>query len=157
MRILVFSDTHMQLEGCIQTIENIIGVDMIIHAGDHMSDAKNLSQIFPDIPVKYVAGNCDISFSENELVTEIEGSRIFITHGHLYNVKNENTYQTLKNKGTELGCDIVVFGHTHIPYNENCGNIILLNPGSAKYTKTYGVIEIENNKLKSAVLDMNLR
>lgn len=157
MRILVFSDTHTQLEGCIKTIENIIGVDMIIHAGDHSNDAQKLSQIFPDIPVKCVRGNCDLSSAPNELVTEVLNKRIFLTHGHLYNAKLESDYKTLKNRGIEQNCDIVVFGHTHIPYNENLGNIILLNPGSAKYTKTYGVIEIENGKLKSAVLDMPTR
>lgn len=155
MRILVFSDTHKSISTCVKTVDNIIGTDMIIHAGDHSSDAEELQKIFPEIPIKYVRGNCDFSLSPTELVVEAEGKKIFITHGHLYNAKTEGDYCSLKKKGEEIGCDLVVFGHTHIPYNEAFGNITLLNPGSAKYTRTFGVIEIENGILKTSVIDFN--
>ena len=52
-----------------------------------------------------------------------------------------------------MGADLVIFGHTHIPYCENNGKIILLNPGSVKMSQTFGVIEIENGKIKAAVCD----
>ncbi len=156
MRILVFSDTHKNISGCIKTIENIIGVDMIIHAGDHASDACELQKIFPDIPIKFVKGNCDFSNSPAELIIDITADKkIFVTHGHLYNAKTESDYYSLKNRGLELGCEMVVFGHTHVPYNENFGEITLLNPGSAKYSQTFGVIEVENGKIKSAVCSLN--
>lgn len=151
MRILVFSDSHKKIDNCIKTIENIIGVDLIIHAGDHSSDAQELARIFPDIPIKYVKGNCDISQAPSELIIEAEDKKIFITHGHNYKVKLEDDYMTLKYRGEELGCDLVVFGHTHVPYNENLGDFCLLNPGSVKYTRTFGVIEVENGKLRTAV------
>ena len=153
MRILVFSDTHCCIEPCIKTINNIIGVDMIIHAGDHDSDAKKLEKLFPTIPIKYVRGNCDFSSSPSGLTVEIEDKKIFVTHGHLYNVKTEYNYSTLKEKGLSMGADLVVFGHTHIPYCENNGKIILLNPGSVKMSQTFGVIEVENGKIKAAVCD----
>ncbi len=153
MRILVFSDTHCSIEPCIKTINNIIGVDMIIHAGDHDSDARALEKLFPRIPIKYVKGNCDMSNSPSELLIEIDGKKIFLTHGHLYKVKYEYNYETIKKKGLSVGADIVVFGHTHIPYCENFGNILLLNPGSTKTSKKFGVIEIENDKIKAAVCD----
>ena len=153
MRILVFSDTHGYIEPCIKTINNIIGVDMIIHAGDYDSDARKLEKNFTQIPIKYVRGNCDFSNSPSQMVIEAEGKKIFLTHGHLHNVKNESNYNTIKEKGIEIGADVVVFGHTHIPYCENTGKILLLNPGSAKMTQTFGVIEIENDKIKAAVCD----
>lgn len=153
MRILVFSDTHGYTEPCIKTINNIIGVDMIIHAGDHDADAQKLEKRFPDIPIKYVRGNCDISTSPSELLIDADDKKIFVTHGHMYNVKYDHNYHTIKEKGLSIGADAVIFGHTHIPYCENFGNILLLNPGSVKSEQKFGVIEIENGKIKAAICD----
>ncbi len=154
IRIIVFSDTHKCIEPCIQAINNIKDIDMIIHAGDHWSDARELESIFPDIPVKYVKGNCDFAMAPIEELVEVRDKKIFITHGHMYNVKQEHErYETIKKRGIELSADIVVFGHTHIPYNENSGKITIINPGSVKYTRNYGIIEIENDRAGTAVLD----
>ncbi len=151
MRILVFSDTHKYIESCIQTITRIIGVDMILHAGDHASDAIELQKIFPDIPIKYVSGNCDFSKGEQELVIEAEGKRIFLTHGHAYAVKYEENYSALRNRSAALNCDCAVFGHTHQSFNDCTKSPILLNPGSIKHSGTFGVIEIEDGTLKTAI------
>lgn len=154
MRILVFSDTHGMIEPCIKTVGRIGAVDMILHAGDVSSDAEDLSYIFPDIPVKYVCGNCEVSHSSHELILDIEGKRIYLTHGHLHNVKYEPDYHTLISKAKSVNADAAVFGHTHRPLCLNLGDLTLLNPGSARYGSTYGVIEIENCRLGSAVLDI---
>ena len=153
MRILVFSDTHKRIDDCIRVIERIKDVDMIIHAGDHASDAKELQKMFLDIPVWYVRGNCDFTYDDEEIIVEAEDKKIMVTHGHLYNVKNDMGYATLKEKAKKLGADIVVFGHTHIPYNENLGDLFVLNPGSVKSGRTFGVIEVENGKIGTAVCD----
>lgn len=153
MRILVFSDSHKNISDCEKIVNNTLGVDMIIHAGDHSSDAAWLKKIFPEIPIKYVNGNCDYISAPYELIIEAENFKIFLTHGHSYHAKSEERYQTLIDKAVSSGCDCVVFGHTHIPYNDASGKITVLNPGSVKYTKTYGVIEIENGKLRTAVCD----
>lgn len=156
IRIIVFSDTHKCIEPCIQVINNIKGVNMIIHAGDHWSDAREIESIFSDIPVKYVKGNCDFAMAPLEELIEIGGKKIFVTHGHMYDVKLEHEhYKTIQKRGLELGADVVVFGHTHIPFNVNLGNISIINPGSVKYTRNYGIIEIENNKIGTAILDCN--
>lgn len=154
MRILVFSDTHGMIDSCISTVSRIGAVDMILHAGDVSSDAEDLSYIFPDIPVRYVCGNCEMSRIQHELIVEAEGKRIYLTHGHLHNVKYEAGYSTLIAKAKAANADIAVFGHTHNPLCHNLGDLILLNPGSARYGSTYGVLEIENGKIGSAVLDM---
>ena len=153
MRILVFSDTHTCIEPCIQTIERIPGVDMVLHAGDHAADAKELQRAFPDIPVRFVKGNCDCSNDPRELVAEAEGKRIFITHGDMYNVKFDHTLDALKKRGKEMSADVIVYGHTHIPYNEKFVDFTVLNPGSIKYGRTYGIIEVENGRIRTAVCD----
>lgn len=126
---------------------------MIVHAGDHSSDAQRLARLFSDIPVNYVLGNCDFADAPKELVFTAEGKKIFLTHGHLYNVKNDPDYSSLLHRAKELGCDCAVFGHTHQGLCDVKNGITLLNPGSIRYGKTFGVIEIEDGKLRAAVCD----
>ncbi len=152
MRILVFSDTHGDIQLCSKIVKTLVGIDMIIHAGDHARDAENLAAAFPEIPVVFVRGNCDLSAAPAERIVEAAGKRIFVTHGHLYNVKNERDYATLAKKVQAEHCDLGIFGHTHMGYDANCGRFSLLNPGSARYMSTYGVVEIEDGRLKTAVL-----
>lgn len=154
MRILVFSDSHKDVRSCIRVTERIIGVDMIIHAGDHASDAAELERKFPDIPVKYVSGNCDFSKAPYELVIEADGKKIFLAHGHCHSVKSEENYTSLRERAAELLCDCAVFGHTHRAFNDCASKPVLLNPGSIKYSGTFGVIEIENGVLKTAVCEV---
>ena len=153
MRILVFSDTHGNIDNCIRVVERIGAVDMILHAGDVSRDAQDLEAIFDNIPVKYVCGNCEISNVPSELLVEVSDKKIYLTHGHMHCVKLESNYKTLTDHAKSLGADVAVFGHTHIPVCDNRGDIILLNPGSCKNTVTYGVIEIENGKIGAAILD----
>lgn len=151
MRILVFSDSHKNISACISVIENIIGVDMILHAGDHASDAAWIQKCFPDIPVKYVAGNCDMAIAPHELIVEAEDKKIYLTHGHLHSVKSQEDYHTLISAAKNKDCDCVVFGHTHCQTCFRSDDLMVLNPGSIKSLGTFGVIEIENGVLKAAV------
>lgn len=153
MRILVFSDSHRDIESCIKVINNIVGVDMVLHAGDHISDAKELCRMFPEIAFEYVPGNCDFSHDDSDVVVEAQGKKIFLTHGHGYSVKYDDTFSELYNKAESLGCDCAVFGHTHQSLCDPRRKVLLLNPGSIK-NGTYGVIEIENGVLKAAICNI---
>jgi len=152
LRILAFSDSHQDINSCISVINRIIGVDMIVHAGDHASDAQRLAGLF-DIPVNFVSGNCDFTDAPKELVFTAGGKKVFLTHGHLYNVKNDLEYSSLLRRAKELGCDCAVFGHTHQSLCDIKDGITLLNPGSIRYGRTFGVIEIEEGRLRAAVCD----
>ena len=151
MRILVFSDSHRDIQSCCDVINRIIGIDMIIHAGDHAEDAESISRLFPDIPIHFVSGNCDFGAAPKELVFTASDKKIFLTHGHLYNVKNDLGFSSLLQHAQTLGCDCAVFGHTHEGLCNINSGITLLNPGSIRYGRTFGVIEIENGKLRAAV------
>lgn len=153
MRILVFSDSHRDIDSCAKVIDNIVGVDMVLHAGDHISDAKELCRRFPHIAFEYVPGNCDFSAEDSDVIVEAGGKKIFLTHGHGYSVKYDETYSELLRKAESLGCDCAVFGHTHISLCDPRKKVLLLNPGSIK-NGTYGVIEIENGVLKAAICNI---
>ena len=154
MRIIVFSDSHKDCKICEDVLKRIIDVDMILHAGDHSEDAKKISKKFPDIPAYFVAGNCDFGEGEKEMIIEAKGKKIFLIHGHLYNVKNDFEYDALYERAKNLGCDCAVFGHTHLGHCDVKRGITLLNPGSIRYGRTFGVIEIENGKLRAAICDV---
>ena len=154
MRILVFSDTHGDISGCAHLLRTIPGVGLVLHAGDYSGDAKKLAALFPALSVEFVRGNCDMDVTDVEKVVEICGKRIFLTHGHLYNVKTDCEYSTLVSKTKTEGYDLAVFGHTHVAYNNNFGQFFLLNPGSIKYGLTYGVVEIEDGRLRTAICSL---
>lgn len=154
MRILVFSDTHGHIDRCIQMINRIKDVDMVIHAGDTSSDAEDIAAIFSELDVRFVCGNCEVSRAPGEIEIDACGKKIFVTHGHYYNVKYEYDYCTLVRHARLKGAELAVFGHTHRPIYDNLGDISILNPGSARYGGTCGIIEIEDGKLRCALLDM---
>ena len=156
MRIIVFSDSHNNISRMEKVLNTIIGVDAVIHCGDGKSDLDEVAINHPDIKFYGVRGNCDGVPAESEIVVNLGDKKIFMTHGHRYSVKSEIEvdYPTIRERGRELEVDAVVFGHTHIPYNHHWGDVVVMNPGSIKYSGTYGVIEIEEGKMKTATLNL---
>lgn len=155
MRILIFSDTHDKIDRCITAINSMPRVDMILHAGDCVSDAEDLSYAYPHIPVHFVKGNNDFYTNvPSELLINADNKRIFITHGHLQRVKFDAEYETLIEQANERSADLAVFGHTHEPYEGFFGNLTLLNPGSIRYGGTYAICDIENEKIKNTICTM---
>ncbi len=152
-RVLIFSDTHGETDRCISVI-NKYRADAIIHAGDYTRDAEDLEAIFDNIPVYYVRGNNDIfSTAPSHMTVVIGGARIYITHGHEQRVKYEASYTTLRRAAENAKPNLVVFGHTHIPYTSYDGGYTLLNPGSIRFSGTYAVAEIENGVVKTSILE----
>lgn len=147
-RILVFSDTHGKTEFCKKIIDNI-PCDAVIHAGDINRDISDLISSYPDIPIWGVQGNNDFSaLYPNSRIEELDGVKIFITHGHGYKVKYESDYRTLAREAKLKGCSVAVFGHTHMAYEGTTYGVKLLNPGSTRFNENYGVIEIDNGEAK---------
>ncbi len=143
-RILVFSDTHGSIGLCKKVIDRV-PCELIIHAGDYVGDARELKRLYKDKEIIYVKGNCDSFFNAPEYeIADIDGVKIYIAHGHRHMVKCEIGYDTITRAAKERGCAVAVFGHTHAEYTGENDGVILLNPGSAKYGGTYGVIEIED-------------
>ena len=155
MKILVFSDSHNDVDTMysITTNEN---PDMILHLGDHIADGLELQNHFRNITIHLVSGNTDRKdcYSE-ELFLNVSGKQLFITHGHLYNVKSGLTQ--IHQKGVSIEAHIVLFGHTHKPYLSYTDGMWLLNPGRIGRRplkpSTYGVIRIEDEKIKCEIIE----
>ena len=117
--------------------------DAVIHLGDHLGDAEDLSFAYQDPDFYYVPGNCDYAPTVPQMLTlEFDGVRIFATHGHLFGVKRELT--ALADAARERGAQLALFGHTHVQCLETIGGVTLLNPGAAgRFDRSgYGVVTI---------------
>ncbi|MBF7097255.1 metallophosphoesterase family protein [Alkalibacter mobilis] len=153
MNILVFSDSHRNTGRMEKVVENSENIDLIIHLGDNAEDVDKIKDL-TDARIVLVKGNTDYTNHEEELVLKEKGYRILLTHGHKYRIKT--SLQNLFYRCKELKIDIVLFGHSHIPSNEEIGGIIFLNPGSIgdkrgqKY-HSYGKITLRNKGLDVAI------
>ncbi len=153
MKIFIISDTHGNNINVIKVLSCINKkIDAIIHLGDYINDAKMISNCFSSIPIYSIAGNCDYSYllmeEKIKQVLTLNGVRIFITHGHNYNVKED--YNNIYNAGKKENVSIILFGHTHIPVIEYKSSILLMNPGSISKPRennipTYGMLDISAN------------
>lgn len=159
MRIAVISDTHGNNKEIIERLSEIEKPDFLFHLGDYVTDGIKISKALGIKPI-IVRGNGDYlntEYKEDELI-EIEGKKIFLTHGHRYNVTMG--IQNLYYKGLELGADMVLFGHIHIPLIEEIDDMIIINPGSPSLprnrekTKTFCIIEIKD-KIESKIIKIN--
>ena len=91
MKLLILSDTHRSLGFAYDAIEKE-HPDAVVHLGDHLTDAEDLSFACQEPDFYYVPGNCDYAPTVPQSLTlELDGVRIFVTHGHLYGVKRDLT------------------------------------------------------------------
>lgn len=157
MKILVLSDTHRDLRNALKVLEKIEdSITAVLFCGDHISDMRKIAEQYKEIMFFGVIGNCDhVSSGSTDKTVVLADKNIFLTHGHLYNVKG--TIQNLCYKAMELSADIVVYGHTHSPYLLKQDNILYLNPGSITEPRstdfpTYGIIDIEDGNVTGSIV-----
>lgn len=136
MLIAVLSDTHRATKYINLAKKLITDADILIHLGDNIEDVEILENDFKG-KVYAVAGNCDYSAKyPKEDIIEVNGRKIFFTHGDLYGVKS--SMNNIYYRGRELEADIVLFGHTHEQIIEEGKDMILMNPGSISLPKFRG-------------------
>ena len=160
MRIVVLSDTH----GNYFNLESIIlrntDADWIIHLGDGEHELDNFILSHQKLAPKiiHVAGNCDFdSLSNDVFVLPVLDHKILATHGHLYGVSG--SLDRLKSLALTNGCDIVLFGHTHVRYQSNENGLYIMNPGSASLHRdgkkpSFGHIDISPAGVVTNIVDV---
>ena len=154
MKVLAFSDSHMHLDYMISVTRKVMP-DVLIHLGDYYGDALALSAEFPQIPLYAVPGNCDQYKMGGNLdpirIIELEGVRLYLTHGHKHGVKFDLT--KLKLDARRSGAQAVLFGHTHQQLRECEDDLWVINPGSCgAYASGAALIEINDNKISHCAL-----
>lgn len=141
MRIVVLSDSHGDLVSCKLALSLHSDADIVVHLGDTDEDAEEIAEDMKNKKFIAVKGNAWAPYSRfPECLTEIICERkIFFTHGHLFRVKY--SIENLLATGKKQGAEIILFGHTHVPYYEFIDGIHVLNPGSIK-KGSMGIVDI---------------
>ncbi|MCF0258722.1 MAG: metallophosphoesterase [Erysipelotrichaceae bacterium] len=121
--VIIVSDTHGKTH-YLDEIEKLYPhADLYVHCGD-----------LEDNPGKYpkwlfVRGNNDWmgGMPENRIVT-LMGHKILILHSH--QVSYSKRESQLAAIAQDNGCDIVLYGHTHVSKIQRVNGVLLINPGS---------------------------
>ena len=145
MQVLVMSDTH----GDSQVIENSSwfypNAAIMIHCGD--SELTFSHAALADM--QKVRGNCDAeSAFPNEAVFDVGNVTLFVTHGHLFNVKS--SMLSLSYRAKEVGANIACFGHSHLLGAEMIDDVLFVNPGSllkprGRKEKSFALVEVQDD------------
>jgi putative phosphoesterase len=157
MRIGVISDTHGDQYAVRQALKAVPDADMWLHAGDYSQDAAYLSELVT-VPVYAAKGNCDgQTVAKIDEFVEAAGKKIWLTHGHRYSVKQG--VADLIQWGRHYGMDIVIYGHTHVPDNNQYKDLLVFNPGSAAEPRsghgTCGILTIDNEgKITGQIVEL---
>jgi len=134
MKIGVLSDTHINsLNNGTTLAKHLLDgpfhdVEMILHAGDHTIEDFYLC--FPNLPYYGVCGNMDRRSPRlpQRRIVEIGDVKIAMIHGDgAFNNIEEHVLNSFKKEAV----NVIIFGHTHQPFCQQVGSILLLNPGSA--------------------------
>ncbi|WNF35963.1 metallophosphoesterase [Bacillaceae bacterium IKA-2] len=147
MKVLIISDSHGLDKELFKVLDrHKHEVDAIIHCGDSELPKKAFSEYEK---LLIVEGNCDDDDAyEREIYYDLKPIKVFITHGHLYNVKFSAV--NLSYRAEELGANLVCFGHTHIATAFQENNVVYINPGSFRLPKernerSYVIVNYQNN------------
>ncbi|MBQ6798113.1 MAG: metallophosphoesterase [Oscillospiraceae bacterium] len=144
-KLLVLSDSHGAKETMLQIVR-LEQPDLICHLGDYIRDCEWLREQVSGIPVFGVVGNCDYrSEGSDQILTSVEGVRIFACHGHAYHVKF--SLMSLRYAAMEQNAALCLFGHTHSPYLLELDGLTLLNPGTCGGTAPcYATVSLADGK-----------
>ncbi|MDQ0204435.1 metallophosphoesterase family protein [Pectinatus haikarae] len=146
----VISDSHGNTMAVKKAIEKAPFVDIWLHAGDYVQDAAYLEKMVT-VPVIKVAGNGDwnnTAIPEDKFFV-LENKKIWLTHGHKYQVKWGIDY--LSELAGRNRADIVIFGHSHVYCEKYEKNRLFLNPGSISLPRdgkegSFAILELYGDK-----------
>jgi len=157
MRVVALADTHAprRWKSCPPPVaEQLRGADLILHAGD-VCTAAVLDELAQYAPVLAVAGNNDgpdvaAWGAPPTLQADLDGLRVAMIHdsgaaaGRLPRLRRRFP-----------GAGLVVFGHSHIPLDDEAGGLRIFNPGSPTDRRrqphgTVGVLHIESGQVAEA-------
>ena len=112
-RILVVSDSHGRDENVFKAMEQAGEIDNFIHLGDVGTGYREMQKRAGGRGY-IVRGNCDYDY---ELKTDVRPyfgpHKIFATHGHMQGVSGG--LNMLRYTALSAGCNIALYGHTHVP------------------------------------------
>jgi uncharacterized protein len=162
MKIGVLSDTHLSSPD--PMLDHILDelfseTDLILHAGDIVS--HRVLDRLEERGVVAVCGNMD----DYEVMDRVPQSRILSAAGkriglmHGWGAK-EGLAQRIMMRFTHERLDLIVYGHSHMPFWGQVNGVPMFNPGAASRnrdtgTSTVGIIEIVEEKFQARFLTVS--
>lgn len=159
MRIIVVSDTHRAFRPFHDIVQkHREDAGLFLHLGDGEREVDEIKELYPDLPVRNVRGNCDmLSMAPVVDIFEAGGVRILMTHGHTLNVGADRS--RLESMARESGCSIALYGHTHVADNHYADGLYTMNPGSPACPRagrpSYGVIDIVQGGIMPFLVELS--
>jgi uncharacterized protein len=158
VRAVVIADTHLRRSWPNRRLplaadRELATADVILHAGD-ITQAEHLEALAEHAPVHAVLGNNDpelVGVLPETLEIELAGVRVAMIHD---SGPARGRERRLHERFPDA--DVVVFGHSHIPWNApGEGGQLLFNPGSPTERRrqphrTIGVLDLEDGKVLDA-------
>ena len=150
MRALVLSDTHLRDDGRRRLPDPVYAAlrdaHVVLHCGD-VTARGLLDELATFAPVHAVLGNNDSTLGgrlPKQLVVELDGVRVGMVHD-----SGLTKGRAARVRKRFPDCDIVVFGHSHAPVDEEgVDGQRLFNPGSPTQRRmqahpSFGLLDFE--------------
>lgn len=142
---MAVSDNHGWMEPISRLPSMFPEANYFLHCGDSREPARRYG------PYAQVRGNNDFYDVPEYRVLSIGSHRIFLTHGTRLVYIGSCVY--LAKKALEHGCDIALFGHTHVFCDQTAEGVRCLNPGSIWHNRdgsdpSYMLIELEEDAVR---------
>lgn len=154
MDVLVLADTHVKADRRrdlpAEVWDAADRAHLILHAGDVVT-ASLLDDLAARAPLRAVLGNNDDGLEARLPVedhVDLDGFRITLVHD-----SGPTAGRPERLKGRYPDADLVVFGHSHLPLDEEGAHgQRLFNPGSCTERRraprrTYGLLVVEDGRL----------
>jgi putative phosphoesterase len=162
MRIGVLSDTHLRSPDASldHILENLFAdTELILHAGDIVT--RRVLDRLEESGVVAVCGNMD-DYDVTESVPQMRiipaaGKRIGLIHGW---GSREGLAERVVARFGEDKPDLIVCGHSHVPFWGKVGGVNVFNPGSAAQNRyggkcTVGLVEIHSGKFRTRFIELD--
>lgn len=158
VKVAVIADTHTH--GLSRSIPAgawpyLETADHILHAGD-VTDPALLDELSALAPLTVVMGNCDAGDvrawgATDEASLELGGLRVCMNHDSGL-ARNRRARMSARWPRAR----VVVFGHSHLPCNDDADGLLLFNPGSPTWKRlapftSMGILWIEEGCVEGDV------
>jgi hypothetical protein len=162
MRIGVLSDTHLRSPNPVldYILEDLLAdTDLILHAGDIVT--RRVLDRLEESGVIAVCGNMD-DYDVTEALPQTriipaDGKRIALIHGW---GSKEGLAERVVARLRDEKPDLIVHGHSHVPFWSQVGGVYVFNPGSAYQNRyggrsTVGIVEIHDGEFQTQFAEVD--
>lgn len=149
MKVVAASDSHGRY-----ILDDILkwepDADLYLHCGDLEEDPRTYPQWL------FVKGNNDWMYEmPMQRVIPYEGIRILMVHGHAFPFRGRQN--AIADLAVREGCQLALYGHTHVHDDQMIEGVRVVNPGSAWMSRdgrpaSYAVITVDNG-----IMDVELK